>query len=96
MNFKKWAKSIQTAGYNGARTVNNVIVRPIKIMNNLLKEFKTRTFKVIFQHQKSTESFLFFSVKIIKLGDQLLLLKFLIFRSTLFSKNVSNFCQLCS
>ena len=23
MNFKKWVKSIQTAGYNGARTVNN-------------------------------------------------------------------------
>jgi hypothetical protein len=22
MNFKKWVKSIQTAGYNGARTVN--------------------------------------------------------------------------
>ena len=23
MNFKKWVKSIQTAGYNGARTVYN-------------------------------------------------------------------------
>ena len=22
MNFKKWVKNIQTAGYNGARTVN--------------------------------------------------------------------------
>ena len=22
MNFKKWVKSIQTAGYNGSRTVN--------------------------------------------------------------------------
>ena len=22
MNFKKWVKSIQTAGYNGARTVD--------------------------------------------------------------------------
>ena len=22
MNFKKWVKSIQTAGYNGARTVS--------------------------------------------------------------------------
>ena len=24
MNFKKWVKSIQTAGYNGARTVFNI------------------------------------------------------------------------
>jgi hypothetical protein len=24
MNFKKWVKSIQTAGYNGARTVDEV------------------------------------------------------------------------
>ena len=33
MNFKKWVKSIQTAGYNGARTVNrsyiNASFRPI-------------------------------------------------------------------
>jgi hypothetical protein len=26
MNFKKWVKSIQTAGYNGARTVNKFLV----------------------------------------------------------------------
>ena len=25
MNFKKWVKSIQTAGYNGARTVNDYL-----------------------------------------------------------------------
>ena len=25
MNFKKWVKSIQTAGYNAARTVDNLI-----------------------------------------------------------------------
>jgi hypothetical protein len=24
MNFKKWVKSIQTAGYNGARTVGQI------------------------------------------------------------------------
>jgi hypothetical protein len=24
MNFKKWVKSIQTAGYNGARTVHKI------------------------------------------------------------------------
>ena len=36
---------------------NHVIVRPSKIMNNLLKFHKICTFKVIFRHQKSTESF---------------------------------------
>ena len=35
-------------------------VRPIKIMNNLLIVCKICTFKVIFWHQKSTESFWFF------------------------------------
>ena len=38
-------------------SLNHVIVRPTKIMNNLLKNCKIRTFKVIFQHQKSMESF---------------------------------------
>ena len=38
-------------------SLNHVIVRPTKIMNNPLKDCKIRTFKVIFQHQKSTESF---------------------------------------
>ena len=37
-----------------------VIVGPTKIMNNLLKDGKIPTFKVIFQHQKSMESFRFF------------------------------------
>ena len=41
----------------GIFSLNHVIVRPTKIMNNLLKDCKIRTFKVIFQHQKSTESF---------------------------------------
>jgi hypothetical protein len=27
MNFKKWVKSIQTAGYNGARTVYVKIIK---------------------------------------------------------------------
>ena len=27
MNFKKWVKSIQTAGYNGARTVYEEILK---------------------------------------------------------------------
>ena len=38
-------------------SLNHVIVRPTKIMNNLLKVCKICTFKVIFRHQKSTESF---------------------------------------
>ena len=38
-------------------SLNHVIVRPTKIMNNLLKDCKIRTFKVIFQHQKLTEAF---------------------------------------
>ena len=41
-------------------SLNHVIIRPTKIMNNLLKDWKIRTFKVIFQHQKSMESFWFF------------------------------------
>ena len=36
---------------------NHVIVRPTRIMNNLLKDCQIRTFKVIFQIQKSMESF---------------------------------------
>ena len=38
-------------------SLNDVIVRPTKIMNNLLKDYKILTFKVLFQHQKLTESF---------------------------------------
>ena len=43
MNFKKWVKSIQTAGYNGARTVykyfkaENLNNFPSKSVNNLFK-----------------------------------------------------------
>ena len=81
-------------------SLNHVIFRPTKIMNNLLKDCRINTFKVIFQHQKSTESFwIFFSVKNIWLGDQLLVI-FLKTSTlkvhTLFSKNVPNFCWLCS
>jgi hypothetical protein len=38
-------------------SLNLDIVRPTKIMKNLLKDCKIRTFKVIFQHQKPMESF---------------------------------------
>ena len=37
--------------------------RPVKELLNLLKDCKIGTFKVIFQHQKSTESFWVFFVK---------------------------------
>ena len=37
-------------------SLNHVIVRPTKIINNLLKDCKILTFKVIFQRLKSTES----------------------------------------
>ena len=57
---------------------NHVIVRPTKIINNLIKICKICIFKVIFRHQNSTESFwIFFSVKNIWLDDQLLLTNFL-------------------
>ena len=32
-------------------SLNHVILRPTKIMHNLLKDDKIRTFKVIFQHK---------------------------------------------
>ena len=38
-------------------SLNHVVVRPTKIMNSLLKDFKIRTVKSNFQHQRSTESF---------------------------------------
>ena len=41
-------------------SLNHVIMRPIKILNNILKVCKICTFEVIFQHKKSTESFWFF------------------------------------
>ena len=54
-------------------SLNHVIVRPTKIMNNLLKVCKICTFKVIFGiiNQPNLSKF-FFSVKNIWLGDQLL------------------------
>ena len=41
-------------------SLNNVIVRLTKIMNNPGKDFKILIFKVIFQYQKLIESFQFF------------------------------------
>ena len=34
MNFKKWVKSIQTAGYNGARTVNRKTTETTSLKND--------------------------------------------------------------
>ena len=58
-------------------SLNKDIVRLTKIMNNLVKDCKIRTFKVIFLCLKLVESFQkTFSVKNVWLGDQLLLMKF--------------------
>ena len=76
-------------------SLNNDIVKLTKIMNNLVKDLKILSFKDIFQCQ----SFHFFSVKTICLGDQLISLKFLEdfdFQCTLFNKKLPNFCRLCS
>ena len=67
----------------GIFLLNHVIVKPTKIMNNLLKDCKILTFNVIFQHQKSTESFWIFLWRIF---DQLLPMKFLIFKVFYFLK----------
>ena len=58
-------------------SLNSDIIRLTKIMINLVKDCKIRTFKVIFQCLKLVESFRKKnSVKNIWLGDQLLLMKF--------------------
>ena len=58
-------------------SLNNDIVRLTKIMNNLVKDIRILSFKVIFQCLKFVESFqFFFSVKNIWLGDQLTLMNF--------------------
>ena len=81
-------------------SLNNVTVRLTKIMNNLFEHLKILIFKVIFQCWKLVEFFWKeFSLKNIGLGDQLLLkifFKHFDFWGTLFSKNVPNFCRLCS
>ena len=58
-------------------SLNNDLVRLTKIMNNLVKDLKILSFKVIFQGLKLVESFQKKSVKNIWLGDQLILMKFL-------------------
>ena len=58
-------------------SLNNDIVRLTKIMNKLVKDYKIRTFKGNFQCLKLVKSFKKKnSVKDIRLGDQLLLMKF--------------------
>ncbi len=58
-------------------SLNNDLVRLTKIMNNLVKDLKILSFKVIFQCLKLVESFQkIISVNNIWLGDQLILMKF--------------------
>ena len=76
-------------------SLNNDIVGLTKIMNNLFKDLKILSFKVIFHWNFPKKNL----VKNIWLGDQLTLINLFEnfdFLSTLFSKNVPNFCQLCS
>ena len=55
-------------------SLNHVIVRLTKIMNNLLEHLKIRTFKVIFLCEKLVEYFQKKNpMKNVRLGDQLLL-----------------------
>ena len=61
----------------GIFSINNDLVRLTKIMNNLVKDLKILSFKVIFQRLKLVESFQkWFFVKNTWLGDQLILMKF--------------------
>ena len=58
-------------------SLNNDLVRLAKIMNNLVKDLKILTFKVIFKYRKLVESFQKKkSVKNIWLEDQLIFMKF--------------------
>ena len=52
-------KQIKLFNHRLPFSLNHAIVRSTKIMKNLLKDCKIRIFKVIFQCQKSTESFWF-------------------------------------
>ena len=73
----------------------HVIIRPTKIISNLLKVRKLLIFKFNFHCWKSMESFWkTISLRNIRLGDQCILIKF--FGNLFFSENVPNFCQLCS
>ena len=68
---------------------NSVTVRLTKIVNNLLEHLKILIFKVIFQHWKLVESFNFFFIE----EYWTIFLKIFILK---ISKDVPNFCRLCS
>ena len=42
MNFKKWVKSIQTAAYNGARTVDGIGLIIFHLNLKIKSEYRTR------------------------------------------------------
>ena len=55
MNFKKWVKSIQTAGYNGARTVYAFIQSFLNILNVQTDQGKALSFCTFTQTEKCYE-----------------------------------------
>jgi hypothetical protein len=80
-------------------SLNNDLVRVTKIMNNLVKDLKILSFKVIFKHLKLVESFQK------KMCEEYLIrrptynneiFENFDFYSTLFTKKVTNSCWLCS
>ena len=57
-------------------SLNHVIIRPTKILNNLLKVCKVCTFKITFHIKNHLNLSDFFSVKDVWLGDHFLQMKF--------------------
>ena len=54
MNFKKWAKSIQTSGYNGARTVlvlKTGVYKAKQLRSQLVKLMWNKDFVTPFFHK---------------------------------------------
>ena len=52
MNFKKWVKSIQTPGYNGARTVHTIF-KTLELLNNFAIRVDSSTAWVLLIKQQS-------------------------------------------
>jgi hypothetical protein len=53
MSFKKWVKSIQTAGYNGTRTVNNNTYLQYREQNGLYLDYRHQE-RALFQKKFQT------------------------------------------
>ena len=67
-------------------------------MNNLVKDLKILSFKVIYQCLKLVKYFqkIFCEEYLIRRSTYMKFFENFDFQSTLFTKNVPNFCQLCS